>query len=243
MACESPRSYTGLSEGAHAFAVRARDAAGNVDGSPATRTWSVGLQQGTDYRINATPERVVVNQSYENVRWSVANDGCLTDGEATLEHVATRTVADQEYDANEGDGLGSTARLYDWERMGEYRVYGEAWSDCAGEFGDTVPLEGDVIMVKRAARVTLDGNRNGRRVTLAAKVNRYAGGNPTWANHRGARVIFQQQTTSGWKQVASDRANRRGVATASLRSGRDRFRAVVLPTSTVWGQTSGDITR
>jgi hypothetical protein len=39
--CESPRSYTGLGEGAHTFAVRARDAAGNVDGSPATRTWSV----------------------------------------------------------------------------------------------------------------------------------------------------------------------------------------------------------
>jgi hypothetical protein len=41
--CESPRSYTGLSEGGHTFAVRARDAAGNVDGSPATRTWTIDV--------------------------------------------------------------------------------------------------------------------------------------------------------------------------------------------------------
>jgi hypothetical protein len=42
-ACESPRSYTGLSEGPHTFAVRALDVAGNVDGSPATRTWTVDV--------------------------------------------------------------------------------------------------------------------------------------------------------------------------------------------------------
>jgi hypothetical protein len=39
--CESPRAYVGLDEGDHTFSVRARDAAGNVDGSPATRTWRV----------------------------------------------------------------------------------------------------------------------------------------------------------------------------------------------------------
>lgn len=42
-ACESPRSYTGLSQGAHMFAVRGRDAAGNVDGSPPTRMWAVNV--------------------------------------------------------------------------------------------------------------------------------------------------------------------------------------------------------
>lgn len=39
--CASPRSYSGLSVGSHAFAVRARDAAGNVDPSPATASWTV----------------------------------------------------------------------------------------------------------------------------------------------------------------------------------------------------------
>jgi hypothetical protein len=39
--CSSPKVYTGLAEGAHTFAVRAVDAAGNVDATPATRGWSV----------------------------------------------------------------------------------------------------------------------------------------------------------------------------------------------------------
>lgn len=39
--CTSPKTYTSLSDGPHTFYVRAIDAAGNVDGSPATFNWSV----------------------------------------------------------------------------------------------------------------------------------------------------------------------------------------------------------
>src|SRR5215210_6490898 len=39
--CSSPKSYTGLSEGSHTFSVRATDGAGNVDATPAARTWTV----------------------------------------------------------------------------------------------------------------------------------------------------------------------------------------------------------
>jgi len=42
-ACESPQEYSGLSEGAHEFAVRAIDKAGNVDASPATFNWQIDL--------------------------------------------------------------------------------------------------------------------------------------------------------------------------------------------------------
>jgi len=42
-ACTSPRDVTGLTEGPHAFAVRVRDAVGNYDPTPATRTWTVDL--------------------------------------------------------------------------------------------------------------------------------------------------------------------------------------------------------
>jgi hypothetical protein len=39
--CSSPRSYSGLNAGQHTFSVRATDAAGNVDQSPATAAWTV----------------------------------------------------------------------------------------------------------------------------------------------------------------------------------------------------------
>jgi hypothetical protein len=39
--CTSPRQYTGLAVGTHQFRVRARDAAGNTDASPATHSWTI----------------------------------------------------------------------------------------------------------------------------------------------------------------------------------------------------------
>ena len=39
--CSSPQAYSGLADGSHSFAVRARDAVGNVDTTPASFTWTV----------------------------------------------------------------------------------------------------------------------------------------------------------------------------------------------------------
>ncbi len=39
--CTSPQSYTGLSEGSHTFQVRATDASGNTDPTPASTGWTV----------------------------------------------------------------------------------------------------------------------------------------------------------------------------------------------------------
>ena len=42
-ACSSPRVIQGLDAGPHTFAVRVRDAVGNFDPTPATRTWTVDV--------------------------------------------------------------------------------------------------------------------------------------------------------------------------------------------------------
>ncbi len=39
--CSSPKTYQGLSAGQHTFRVRARDASGNVDSTPASWTWTI----------------------------------------------------------------------------------------------------------------------------------------------------------------------------------------------------------
>ena len=53
-ACTSPRGYSGLGEGLHAFEVRATDAAGNTDGSPAAHSWVVDTS-APDTTITSAP--------------------------------------------------------------------------------------------------------------------------------------------------------------------------------------------
>ncbi len=45
--CSSPKSYTSLVDGSHTFRVRATDPAGNLDPTPAVRTWSIAASTAT----------------------------------------------------------------------------------------------------------------------------------------------------------------------------------------------------
>ncbi|HEX9001860.1 MAG TPA: putative Ig domain-containing protein, partial [Blastocatellia bacterium] len=53
-ACTSPQTYTGLSDGSHTFQVRATDAVGNVDNTPASFTWLIDTV-APDTTITANP--------------------------------------------------------------------------------------------------------------------------------------------------------------------------------------------
>jgi hypothetical protein len=57
-ACTSPKAYSGLGAGSHTFSVRAKDAAGNTDPTPATKTWTINGPTDTtppDTTITAGP--------------------------------------------------------------------------------------------------------------------------------------------------------------------------------------------
>ncbi|MFP2913352.1 cell envelope biogenesis protein OmpA, partial [Pyxidicoccus sp. 3LFB2] len=55
--CTDPVTFPGLSQGSHTLNVRARDAAGNVDPTPATRTWTVDTV-APDTSFTSTPPAV-----------------------------------------------------------------------------------------------------------------------------------------------------------------------------------------
>ena len=74
-ACTSPQTYTGLSDGSHTFQVRALDAAGNTDGTPASFTWVIDVTP-PDTTITANPPNP---SSSTNASFSfTGNDGSGT---------------------------------------------------------------------------------------------------------------------------------------------------------------------
>ena len=91
MPCTSPASYAGLTNGEHTVAVRARDAAGNVDASPAVATWFVD--------VPPPPPDLLPNGSFESglTGWykHKATLSSLSGGPAGQQHARVGLSANQ----------------------------------------------------------------------------------------------------------------------------------------------------
>ena len=90
-ACTSPKAYSGLANGSHKFAVRAKDAAGNVD--VATYTWAVSIAsqapvanaggpytgfEGAWISLSAA-KSTDPNKNIVSYKWDLNNDGRFND--------------------------------------------------------------------------------------------------------------------------------------------------------------------
>lgn len=72
-ACSSPKSYTGKIDGTYTFEVRALDALGNADTTPASRVWAVDAT-GPVLALSALLDGAVTNNPTLNVSGTVADN-------------------------------------------------------------------------------------------------------------------------------------------------------------------------
>ncbi len=81
-ACSSPKSYSGLAQGAHSFQVRTTDPAGNVDASPASRAFTVDTV-APETTIDAGPTDPTGNPPTPSFEfWGGTSFECRFDGGA-----------------------------------------------------------------------------------------------------------------------------------------------------------------
>jgi hypothetical protein len=106
--CSSPKAYSGRSIGSHTFSVRARDAAGNVDPSPATRTWTVTASGDVRTVPSSVPSGCSTDATHEILAWiaSVHDGATLLFGEGACYRIeGTLELRGRELTI---DGNGST---------------------------------------------------------------------------------------------------------------------------------------
>jgi CSLREA domain-containing protein len=115
-ACASPEQYADLTVGDHTFAVRATDADGLTDPTPATHTWTVRERAVPDTTITAQPEAQTTQTSAE-LRFEASEQGstfeCRLDGDSWQGCTSPKaytdlTVGEHTFAVRATDGDGNT---------------------------------------------------------------------------------------------------------------------------------------
>jgi outer membrane protein assembly factor BamB len=117
--CSSPRTHSSLSEGSHTFEVRAVDAGGNTDSTPASRTWTVDavpddtrapdttISSGPTGTTRASTADFQITADEPNVRIECALDGAAWDTCATYTSRCCLADGEHEFAARAVDAAGN----------------------------------------------------------------------------------------------------------------------------------------
>lgn len=139
--CTSPRSYSGLAAGTHAFDVRAIDPAGNVDLTPARRSWTVAPATTTTVGFGPEADARTVN-AYPTTNFG--NGTYLeSDGSPVIESLLRFSVQ-----GVEGTVRRAVLRLYvtngSANGPGLYRS-DPAWSESEVTWNSRPPISGQLV--------------------------------------------------------------------------------------------------
>jgi len=107
--CKSPRAYTGLAVKAHQFAVRAKDAAGNVDATPATWSWTVEAQPPAEEKPPVEEETPPADTTPPDTAISSGPSGTTTATTATFSFTATEAGSSFECKLDGASWAGCTS--------------------------------------------------------------------------------------------------------------------------------------
>ena len=215
--CSSPRGYSGLNDGGHAFRVRATDLAGNVDPAPAAYSWQVLSLVPPDTTPPGKVRKLKVKVRYGFLRLS-----WLPPADPDLVHVQVRRARSARSGAQTTvyDGRG---RKYVDRRFenGSYFIYRVRSYDGEGNASRTAAAAVSAAALLRAPR-------NGGVVRAPAKLLWAAVPRATYYNvqlYRGS-----QKLRSTWPAKPSLVLPRRWAYQGrGFRLGRGHYRWYVWP--------------